>query len=163
MHILRDLNCLAPDICIVIRVRNIDLCHPDFLAAVFELREVHLAALRTIEMRAEEIDILHRVLIAEDRVIDLLLILEALCGHQLCLGALLDGSAVLCDKACDIICAPVGPILRVIRLVLYGDGIQVDALTFNILDIAVQMLCIFCPFIALELILTVILVEGIAD
>ena len=164
VHILRDLNRLRPDIRrIRVAVRDIDLSHPDFLAAVLQLREVHSAALCAVEMRAEQIDILHGILIAEDRIVDLLLILEALCGHQFCLCALLDSRAVLCDEARDIVCAPVGPVMRVVRLILHGDGIQVDALTLDILDIAVQVLCVFSPLVTLELILAVVLVDVVAD
>ena len=141
MHILGDLNRLAPDIRgIRVTVRDIDLCHPDVLAAVLQRLEVHIVAGGAVEVRAEQIGVCKCLCIAEDVVVEALAVLEALRRHQLRIGAFRDLFAVIRKEADHVIVAPVGPLRSVVRLVLDRDGIQVDALSLHVLDVAVQVL-----------------------
>ena len=60
VDILRNCNALGPAVCRVrVTVRNVNLGHPYFLAAVFKGREVHLTALSTVEVSAEHITVSH--------------------------------------------------------------------------------------------------------
>ena len=148
VDVLSCLERLRPDISGVrIGVRDIDLCHPDLLAAAFQLREVHLAALRAVEVCTEQIAVRKCRRIGEDLfVIGLAVIagavLEALRRHQLGIGAFLDGLAVIRDEVRRAVRRPVCPFRRPVRLVLHGDGIQVDALPLAVLDEAVEVLCV---------------------
>ena len=125
VDILGNIQCHRPHISIILAV-CVYFGHPDVLSAVFQSREIHLAALCAIEMRTEQTAVFKGLGIVEDCVINILTVLEALRRHQLGIRTCCDGFSVIGHKCCAVRGAPVGPVMGIVRLILYGNSIKIN-------------------------------------
>ena len=140
MDILGNVQSIRPNVSgISCTVGDVDLGHPDILAAVFKCREIHLAALSAVEVSAENAYILESLGILQDGVVDVLTVLETLRRHEHSVSAFSYSFAVVCDKVCQLGSGPCSPLIGIVRLILDRNGIERNALAVHILDVVVEV------------------------
>ncbi|MMZ63054.1 hypothetical protein D1872_252900 [compost metagenome] len=150
MHMVRYVQCLRPAVRrVVVTVRVIHLGHPQFFACSFLLKErvCKIFELSSIGMCSQNVHVGECLRIIQDRVRHVFQILERFRCHDL---SILNGTGILLHETKHLLRCPPGPVMGIIRLILYRDGIQVYAIIFHISDKVVQMLRVRGIFVVFQ-------------